>query len=200
MTAVDDTPSAVDAPIGLRALVLRRTLAEHMNALASRTSDLRESLRAWLSDHGLRRSILVVDDSAPALCALVNLITRMGVEVHAVTTDASAESTLRGLGAHVHVVSGFERAADVWRETRSAVVVIDLHLGDGVTGLDILDDIGRGPRALVVTSCDSARDSIERAAETVQAESVIRTITGGWETRLRDGVERMLNDAAENDA
>lgn len=200
MTPVDDTPSVVDAPIGLRANVIRRSLATHMEALSQRTSTLADSLRVWLSERTLRHSILVIDDSAPALCALVSVLARTGVVVHAVTTDASAEAALRGLGAHVHVVSDYARAAGVWIETRSAVVVVDLYLGDGLTGLDVLADIGRGPRAIVVTSCDGARDSIDRAADTIQAESVIRTATGGWESRLRDGVLRLLADASDSGA
>ncbi len=190
----DDTMTE-SLPPDLRAFALQRRLTQRFDALVDATEDLRAKLREWLTERGLRRSVLVVDDNAAALCALVSVLARMGVVVHAITTDASAESTLRGLGAEVHVVSDYARAASVWREVRSCVVVVDLHLGDGLTGLDVLADIGRGPRALMVTSCDSARDSIDRVADTVQADAVVRTATGGWETRLRDGVTRLLDDA-----
>lgn len=194
MTAPDDSATS-RLPDDVRAMALQRRLTQRFDALAADTEALSVKLRSWLAERGLRRSVLVVDDNAAALCALVSVLVRLGVVVHAVTTDASAESTLRGLGAEVHVVSDYARSASVWREVRSCVVVVDLHLGDGLTGLDVLADIGRGPRALVVTSCDSARDSIDRAADTVQADAVVRTATGGWETRLRDGVTRLLDDA-----
>lgn len=195
MRDADDTTTA-NLPPDLRAIALQRRLTRRFDDLVASTEDLREKLRAWLMERGMRRSVFVVDDSPPALCALVSVLSRMGVVVHAVTTDASAESTLRGLGAEVHVVGDYARAASVWQEVRSCVVVVDLHLGDGLTGLDVLADIGRGPRALVVTSCDSARDSIDRVADTVQADAVVRTHTGGWETRLRDGVNRLLDEAS----
>ena len=76
----------------------------------------------------------------------------------------------------------------------SAVIVTDLYLGDGETGLDLLASVGRGPRSVVVTSHSHARQTLDRAATLAHAEGVIRTDTGAWQECLRATVLRMLDE------
>jgi CheY-like chemotaxis protein len=191
----------IDGPSPSFAGELMRGLAYHMNELASQTADLTAHLRAWLCDHELRRSIMIIDDSPPALCALVALLAPLGVPLHAVTDDPTCASTLTMLGAHAHVVASLENAAAVWSEVRAAVVISDLTLGHGVSGLSVLASMGRGPRCVLVTSRDdhASGSTLAAAADTVQALSVVRTLTGAWEERLRDGVSKLLDDAARSD-
>ena len=76
------------------------------------------------------------------------------------------------------------------------MIVTDLYLGDGETGLDLLAAVGRGPRAVVVTSHPSARPSLDRAATLAHAEGVIRTDSGAWQETLRSTVARQLDETA----
>ena len=179
-------------------------LSESVAALARDASVLEAELLAYVEEHSLSRSVLVVDDCPAALAALVAILSPIGVPVHAVTTDAgeTLRSTLAFSGAVVHVVDSFADAARVWRNVRSAVVVSDLLLGRGVSGFDVLEGIGRGPHCVVVTSCEPTGPSglarrlgerLSDAAATVQAEGIVRTGTGSWEVRLRDGVLRALD-------
>ena len=175
---------------------LQRDVAERCADMVTQAADLAAHLKDWLEDHPLRRSVLLIDDSPPALCALVAILAPLGVAVHAVTDDPDCMSTLCELGATPHLVSGYEESVGVWKALRSAVVVVDLHLGDGVSGLDILGMVGRGPRCIVVTSHSDSRISVGRAAGAIQAEGIVRTMTGAWEERLRDGVDRLLMEAS----
>ena len=195
MSALDTPP---DGPSPHYLAALYRDLTARCAVMVAQVDDLSHHLREWLDDHALRRSILVVDDSPPALCALVALLAPLGVPLHAVTDDPTCASTLVLLGAHAHVVDSLASASRVWAETRSAVVVSDLTLGDGVSGLSVLASMGRGPRCVLVTSRDdtAVASTLAAAADTVQALSVVRTHTGAWEARLRDGVSALLDDAA----
>ena len=175
--------------------ILRRDLSQRMDELAQDAVSFSRQLHKWLSHHTLRKSVLIIDDSSPALCVLVSLLAPTGVAIHAVSTDGDPHlrRTVESFGGELHLVRSYEDASLVWAETRSAVVVVDLHLGVGLSGLDVIDSIGRGPGCIVVTSCDAPRDSVERAATSVQAESMVRTDSGAWETSLRDSVLRLLN-------
>lgn len=188
---------SVTVPPYVRAIALRHKLATDIDDLARAAEDLSAVIRRWIAGHGLSRAVLVVDDSPAALCALVSVIAPSGAPVHAVTTSEcpNVAATLRSLGATPHVVASYLDAAEVWRAERCAVVVADIYLGDGVTGLDVIAAIGRGPRCVLITSHDGARDSVNRVAETMQAEGIVRTKTGAWEARLREGVVRLLDDA-----
>jgi acetyl esterase/lipase len=140
--------------------------------------------------------LFVMGHSAGAhLAALVATLASVGVPVHAVTDDPDAVSLLLLQGAaSVRTVDGWADVPDVWRELRSAVIVTDLYLGDGETGLDLLAAVGRGPRSVVVTSHSHARQTLDRAATLVHAEGVIRTDTGAWQETLRATVLRMLDE------
>lgn len=158
---------------------------------------LTEAIQNWLNYHPLSQSLVVVEDSPPALCALVAALAPLGVPLHAVTTDPDPylHSTLRNLGAIPHLVDSYSDAEGVWREVRSAVVVFDINLGSGQNGLSLLMDVGRGPRAVLISSechTDRTRISAERASLLAHAESVFRTNSGAWEGELREIVSRLL--------
>lgn len=152
-------------------------------------------MEAWQIAHRLDRSIFVVDDSSTALAALANALLPLGVPIHVVTTDTMVAEWLTREGAICHAVGRFEEAAEVWLEVRSAVVVVDWHLAQGVTAGDVLDAIGRGPRAVIVTSREGTRDSIPEMARLTQATAVFRS--GGLESldRVRDAAWALLDEA-----
>ncbi len=158
---------------------------------------LTEAIQNWLNYHPLSQSLVIVEDSPPALCALVAALVPLDVPLHAVTTDSDPylHSTLRGLGATPHLVESYADAEGVWRDIRSAVVVFDINLGSGQNGLSLLMDVGRGPRAVLISSecqTDQTRLSAERASTLAHAESVFRTGSGAWEEELRTVVSRLL--------
>lgn len=152
-------------------------------------------MEVWCVAHRLDRSVLVVDDSPPALAALVASLMPLGVPVHAVTNDPDVAAWITAEGASAHRVTNFCEAAAVWARVRSAVVVVDWHLSQGVTAGDVLDAIGRGPRAVIVTSRDGTRDTIPEMARLTQATSVFRS--GGTESmdRVREAVRALLDEA-----
>ena len=159
---------------------------------------LTEVVTRWLDYNPLTRSVVVVDDSPPALCALASILSSLGVPIHAVTTDPDPDlhSTLKSLGAIPHLVSNFSEASEVWRTLRSAVVVIDINLDESTNGLNLLMGIGRGPRAVLVSSectTDSSRISAGRASMLADAISMFRTDSGSWEKELRDLVGDLLD-------
>lgn len=178
---------------------LNRDLAARCAVLVEQASGLSDQLYAWLDENSLDRSILAIDDSPTALWRLVDALLPLGVPVYAVTDDPTCVSTLKGLGAHVHVVSEMGEAAQVWAELRSAVVVSDLTLGNGVSGLSVLQSLGRGPRCVLVTSRDDVaeRAPLTQAADTVQAMFVRRTLSGEWEEQLRRNVKHLLDSTRE---
>jgi CheY-like chemotaxis protein len=189
----DDTVRGLD-PAAASYLAAYR-LSRRLDAFADGCLALERQLRRWLVEHDLRRSVLVVDDTPAVLAALVATLASVGVPVHAVTDDRDAASLLLLQGAAtVRIVDGWAEVPDVWRELRCAVIVTDLYLSDGETGLDLLDAVGRGPRSVVVTSHSHARQTLDRAATLVHAEGVIRTDTGAWQETLRATVLRMLDE------
>jgi len=156
---------------------------------------IRTRLDRHVERHALARSVLVADDSPTALAALVSYLVPLGAPVHAVTHDRTAAATLRGLGAaEVHVVHDYDAVPGLVHRYRCAVAVIDEHLGEQ-SGAELAMRLGRGPRVVLVTSHDGARDSLHDAARVSQAHAVIRTDAGEWGQRLRDEVLRALDDA-----
>lgn len=176
-------------------------LAPVTQGLHDTARGIRTRLDGVAERHALRREVLVVDDTPPALGALLACLSPIGVRLRAVTHDRTAVAMLRGLGAEVLLVPSYGDVASVWRRHRSAVVVIDEDLRDGPTGArhsgtDIVArSIPREARAIVVTSHDEARASLTDATRTVQAAAVIRTDAGEWGDRLRAEVLRALDDA-----
>lgn len=185
-------------PPQVRRAVIAQQCARRCDQIIRDIDSIEVAMR-WLAEHDtLRRSVMIVDDTPTALAALVAALAPLGVPLHAVTADASESlrATLVLMGAaEVHVVSAMRDASAVWEDVRSAVVVCDLHLGDGVTGMDVIAGVGdRGVRCVLVSSCDpSARDSIERAADRVHAEGVVRTGTGRWMDALRRSVGDLVD-------
>lgn len=159
---------------------------------------VRTRLERFAREHRLERSVLVVDDDAPALMGLVATLAPLGVPVHAVTHLPSAElrAAVEHLGATLHVTSCCGDAAEVWEHERCAVVVADAHLDGGACGAHVLDRIGRGPRAVLLSSMHESAPDLADAARAAHAASMLRTDTGAWQERLRDLVARMLDDAA----
>ena len=153
-------------------------------------------LEAWRFAHRLDRSVLVVDDSPSALAALAVTLLPLGVPIHAVTTDNTVIDYLRMQGIVPHRVETFLESAEVWLAARCAVVVVDWHLEHGITAGDVLDAIGRGPRAVIVTSSDEARSSLPDVARLSQATSVFRS--GGIDSleRIREATRALLDEAA----
>lgn len=159
---------------------------------------LTDVITRWLDYNPLTRSVVIIDDSPPALCALASTLSVLGVPLHAVTTDPDPDlhSTLRSLGATPHLVPNFSLAESVWRKVRSAVVVVDINLDNSTNGLNLLLDIGRGPRAILISSectTDSSRISAGRASLFVDAVSVFRTGSGAWEAELRNKIMDLLD-------
>ena len=140
--------------------------------------------------------MLVVDDSPSALAALAVTLLPLGVPIHAVTTDNTVIDYLRMQGIVPHRVETFLESAEVWLAARCAVVVVDWHLEHGITAGDVLDAIGRGPRAVIVTSSDEARSSLPDVARLSQATSVFRS--GGIDSleRIREATRALLDEAA----
>jgi CheY-like chemotaxis protein len=175
----------------------RQRLATASGAFCAAATRVSSRLDQWASSHVLRRGVLVVDDSPPALLALVAAIVPTGLGVHACVTDAEAVTAIVGLGATAHVIHCCGDASSVWRRVRSSVVVVDAHLGR-TCGADVLSQIGRGPRAVLVSSrvdTPAERDSITDAARVAHATPVLRTDTGEWAERLRAAVLAAADEA-----
>lgn len=191
--AADGGDAVLAAIVALRVVTTgRAAAAEHVNG---RAREMRTRLDRHVARHALDRSVLVADDSPTALAALVSYLAPLGAPVHAVTHDRTAAAALRGLGAaEVHVVHDFDAVVGLTRRYRCAVAVIDEHLGEQ-SGAELAMRLGRGPRVVLVTSHDGARDSLADAARVSQAAAVIRTDAGEWAERLRDEVLRGLDDA-----
>lgn len=194
MSAAADDSGITALPSSVRRALIAQRCMQRCDDIDRGLDAIGAAVREWLDAHDtLRRSVLVVDDTPTALVALVSILAPIGIPLHAVTTDASEalRSTLLLVGAaEVHVVPAMGDAARVWEETRSSVIVCDLHLGDGVTGMDVIAGVAdRGVRCIIVSSCGpSSRDSVERAADRVHAEGIVRTNTGRWEESLRERV------------
>lgn len=176
-----------------RACEALHTALDRNDSIATRV--LRR-LEAWQIAHRLDRSVLVVDDSPPALAALAVALLPLGVPIHAVTTDDTVADYLRTQGVVAHRVDAFLESAEVWLAARCAVVVVDWHLEHGVSAGDVLDAIGRGPRAVIVTSSDETRSSLPDVARLSQATSVFRS--GGIDSleRIREATRALLDEAA----
>lgn len=191
--AADGGDAVLAAIVALRVATTGRAVAaEHVNG---RAREMRTRLDRHVARHSLDRSVLVADDSPTALAALVSYLAPLGAPVHAVTHDRTAAATLRGLGAaEVHLVHDYDAVPGLVHRHRCAVAVIDEHLGEQ-SGAELAMRLGRGPRVVLVTSHDGARDSLHDAARVSQAAAVIRTDAGEWAERLRDEVLRGLDDA-----
>jgi CheY-like chemotaxis protein len=175
----------------------RRDLSTASARFCAAADRLTSRLDRWTETHGLARRVLLVDDSGPALLALASALHHVGAEVHACAHDDDTAAALVSAGVTVHRVHCCGDAAAVWRRTRAAVVVVDAHLG-GVCGGDVLSQIGRGPRAVLVSSrVDQPEDraGITAAARLAHATAVLRTDSGEWAARLRDAVLAALDDA-----
>lgn len=191
--AADGGDAVLAAIVALQAVTTgRAAAAAHVNG---RAHEMRTRLDRHVERHALARSVLVADDSPTALAALVAHLAPLGAPVHAVTDDRTVASALRGVGAaEVHVVHDFDAVPGLARRYRCAVAVIDEHLGEQ-SGAELAMRLGRGPRVVLVTSHDGARDSLHDAARVSQAAAVIRTDAGEWAERLRDEVLRALDEA-----
>jgi len=178
----------------------RERACERMHAALDRNDEIAtrvlRRLEAWQFAHRLDRSVLVIDDSPPALAALAVALLPLGVPIHAVTTDDVVADYLRAQGIVPHRVGTFLESAEVWLIARCAVVVVDWHLEHGVTAGDVLDSVGRGPRVVIVTSSDETRSSLPDVARLSQATSVFRS--GGIDSleRIREATRALLDEAA----
>lgn len=193
------TAEVADAdPVIAAAHALRDTARGHMSGVTARVrsdaAEMRSRLDSVAERHAVRREVLVVDDRPEALAALVAHLSPLGVPLRAITHDRTAVAALRGLGADVVTVHGYDEAPGLWRRYRPAVTVIDEHLGEH-SGTALAARLPREARVVVVTSHDGARDSLVEATRTVQARAVVRTDAGEWGDRLRDEVARALDEA-----
>lgn len=184
-----------------RVALLERRATARCARVECATSSIAEAIERWEAEHPLKRSVLVVDDSATQALAIAALLRHLGCPVHVVMTAEypSLDAAVAGYGAIVHRVGQWIDAAEVWRQLRCAVVILDIHLGNGVTGMDVLEKIGREPVAVLVSSCDpSARESVERVAVSVRAHGIVRSHTGGWldqtVKKVADGL-RIVSDS-----
>lgn len=180
----------------VRALDDRANAARETVAMASRH---RSRLDALADRRRLTRSVMVVDDKACALVALVQLLAPIGCAIYAVTDDRTPRttSTLAGCGANVRVlvVHDYGEVPGLCRRHRCAVLVIDEHLHEH-SGAELAASLPRGPRVFVVTSDHDARASLTDAARVTQARAVIRTDHGEWADDLRAQVHAAVDEAA----
>ena len=86
MSALDTPP---DGPTYHLLLALHRDLAARCAVMVAQVDDLTAHLHAWLDDHSLRRSILVVDDDVTLVAPLKDGLESAGYRV-AVAFDAAA--------------------------------------------------------------------------------------------------------------
>ncbi len=193
MIAVDGAADAVLAAIvALQVATTGRAASnDHVNG---RAHEMRTRLDRHAERHALARCVLVADDSVPALGALIAYLSPLA-PVHAVTHDRTAATMLRGVGAaEVHLVHDYDDVPGLVRRYHCAVAVLDEHLGEQ-SGAELAMRLGRGPRVVLVTSHDGARESLNDAARVSQARAVIRTDAGEWAERLRAEVLRALDEA-----
>ena len=185
----------------VRALDDRANAARETVAMASRH---RSRLDALADRRRLTRSVMVVDDKACALVALVQLLAPIGCAIYAVTDDRTPRttSTLAGCGANVRVlvVHDYGEVPGLCRRHRCAVLVVDEHLherdGTEHSGAELAASLPRGPRVFVVTSDHAARASLADATRVTQAHAVIRTDRGEWADGLRALVHAAVDEAA----
>lgn len=186
--------SVLAAIVALQAVTAARgAAADHVR---DRAREMRTRLDRVARDGAMRRAVMVVDDSVNALSGLCAILADVGAPILATTHDRTAAAALRGLGAsEVVLVHDYDEVPMRWRSNgRPAVVVIDEHLGDH-SGAALVHRLPRGPRAVLVTSHDGARESLDDAARVTQAAAIIRTDSGGWTDDLRAEVLRALDDA-----
>jgi CheY-like chemotaxis protein len=80
---------------------------------------------------------------------------------------AALELFLRGQGQEVHVASSGESGLRLVRQVRPALVLCDLHLGDGLDGCDVARALRNDPEtreiALIAVTGKSRPEELERA-------------------------------------
>lgn len=190
-------------PVVAAARGLRDAARGHLSGVVTRVRNDAATIRTRLdrvaAEGAMRRAVMVVDDSANALCGLCGILSGIGVPILAVTHNRTITAGLVASGAaDVCVVSDYAEVRGLWRRHRPAVLVIDEHLHDGArdhSGASIVSLLPRGPRTVLVTSHGGARESLDDAARVVQASAIIRTEAGDWTDRLRAEVLRALDDA-----
>jgi CheY-like chemotaxis protein len=157
---------------------------------------LHTRLSRFAEEHRLARTVLVIDDDPAALMGLAATLAPLA-PVHAVThlPTEGLRVALEHLDATLHVTTCCGDAAEVWERERCAVVVVDAHLDGGDCGASVLERIGRGPRAVLVSSRHESAPDLAAAARLSHAVAMLRTDTGAWQERLRDVVARMLDEA-----
>lgn len=188
-----DGDSVLAAIVALQAVTTARgAAAAHVH---DRAREMRTRLDRVARDGAMRRAVMVVDDSVNALSGLCAILADVGAPILAVTHDRTIDEGLRRCGASdVLTVHDYDAVPGLWRRHRPAVVVIDEHLGDH-SGAALVHRLPRGPRAVLVTSHDGARESLDDAARVTQAAAIVRTDSGGWTDDLRAEVLRALDDA-----
>lgn len=189
-----DGDSVLAAIVALQAVTTARgAAAAHVH---DRAREMRTRLDRVARDGAMRRAVMVVDDSPAALSGLCGILSGIGAPILATTHDRTVSAgLLRSGAAEVVLVHDYDEVPMRWRSNgRPAVVVIDEHLGDH-SGAALVHRLPRGPRAVLVTSHDGARESLDDAARVVQSAAIIRTDSGGWTDDLRAEVLRALDDA-----
>lgn len=192
--------AAVDAYASDPVVAEARSLRAAALGLASVTASLHDTARGirtrldGVATRGrLNREVIIADDDLGATAALVAVLGDVA-PLRVVTDDRTAEAGLARLGVVVHVVHNFGELPGLVRRHHCAVAVVDVNLG-GVNGAELVERMPRGPRVVLITSHDGARESLDGAARATQADAVVRTDTGGWADDLRARVVAALRDA-----
>lgn len=105
-----------------------------------------------IAKHALTRAAMIVDAD------------------HAVCTSLASHISM-ALAMRVYPVTSAEEAIATFRNRRPAVILLDYDLGDGPSGLEVIRDIGRGPR-VILYSDQVSQVVLEETARSVHALAV----------------------------
>lgn len=145
-------------------------------AVMQRADELvREKFRSHIFAKRLSRAVLLLEDTE---------IVRMTL----------ADKIRLTTGVDVYEASSIEEADQLWSLHRPAVVVVDVHLANGESGLDFLTEVGRGPRAIIYSGYVTG-DLAERVARLSHA----RFVDKGDPDRVAAVAKELLDEAVPED-
>lgn len=143
--------------------------------LDRRYGSLRESLARIGRERAVSRSLLLVEDDP-------------------IMREALSASLELALDVPVTAVATVREAREAWERHRHGAVLVDLHLGDGPNGADLIEALPRGPRVAIYTGAlDVLSGDLAAAARAVQA----RVIAKPTATRdIAETIRELLDEAA----
>lgn len=143
--------------------------------MSGRVESLRNALARIGRDRRLSRSLLIVEDDP-------------------VMREYLAEILAGSLDVPVSAVADARSAREAWAEERHGALLVDLHLGAGPSGAELIEALPRGPKvALYTGNVDSLSDDLRDAARAIDARVIPKPARPSEIVAL---LRELLDDAA----